>query len=113
MSSMAALILPFPSATKLPTRARNPPICTLASVPLMENEYVPLRLAFVNPPVAGGGIGLEDPFPPQAAANNASAVATATMSRFTAHLPNSLLYRQASMGSRASCAKPEHDCLFE
>src|SRR5712691_1895298 len=69
---MAMLMPPLPSATKLPTLAINAPGLALASVPLMEKAYVPLRLAFEKVPVGGGGVGKEEPLPPQAAANKAS-----------------------------------------
>src|SRR5215510_8028652 len=56
-------------ANKLPCPAHN-------SVPLIENAYCPLKLAFVN---FGGGDGrppLLPPLPPQAVANNAKTIET-------------------------------------
>src|SRR5258708_34020028 len=80
---MAMLMPPLPSATKLPTLAINAPGLALASVPLMEKAYVPLRLAFEKVPVGGGGVGKEEPLPPQAAGKQASTTASTGTSSFT------------------------------
>src|SRR5258708_685777 len=82
-SSMAMLMPPLPSATKLPVLAINAPGLALASVPLIEKAYVPLRLAFEKFPVGGGGVGKEEPLPPQAAANEASTTVRTSTSCFT------------------------------
>src|SRR5579864_9296246 len=87
MSSMAEVMLPLPSATKLPTRPRKAPTFVLASVPLIENAYVPLRLALEKFPMGGGGGGA-DPLPPHAAANSPRPAAITIARCFTAHLPS-------------------------
>src|SRR6476646_560484 len=65
MSSNPAVIRPFPSAVKLPIRANGlaltvPPL-PQSSVPLIENAYFPLKVAFEN--LAGGGGGVPPPPP--------------------------------------------------
>src|ERR1700730_11987413 len=84
-SSIPAVMVPLPSAVKLPTLAINAPGCALASVPLIEKEYVPCRFAFVKFPMAGGGVGLDDPLPPHETVSTARAPAATTSSRLTAH----------------------------
>src|ERR1700686_4076104 len=117
MSSMAAEMLPPPSATKLPTRAINAPGLRLASLPLIEKAYVPFRLAFEKAPVGGGGVGVEEPPPPQAAANTASApTAHRIARRFTVHLPAYSWWLQiglAAAGNPQRCAAPASECPFE
>src|ERR1700688_1228208 len=84
-SSIPAVMLPFPSATKLPTLERNAPTLTLASVPLIENAYVPLRLAFEKFPAGGGGgVVTDEPLPPQETASKASDATAGKISAFIA-----------------------------
>src|SRR5262245_5211983 len=60
-------MLPFPSAVKEPTRAKNVGPLLVRMVPLMKKAYWPFRLELEKLPVGGGGVGFESP-PPQAAA---------------------------------------------
>src|ERR1700719_757829 len=102
-------MVPLPSAVKLPTLAINAPGLALASVPLIEKEYVPCRFAFVKFPVAGGGVGLDDPLPPHETVSNASAPAATTRSRLTAHPADRRIYRQAAAENLARCAARASD----
>src|SRR5260370_17951866 len=82
-------MLPLPSAVKEPTRAKKLPV--MASVPLMEKAYWPLRLELEKLPTGGGGTGVEPP-PPQAAAKTATQKVRARQRRvigFTRHPPPS------------------------
>src|SRR5258706_362194 len=95
-------MLPFPSAVKLPTRAMNAPKLVPASVPLIENAYVPFRSALVKPPVTGGGT--------EGAllllhATEKRAAARTSASGFTGHLLQTCrLYSPVAAESRARCA---------
>src|SRR6266699_1572140 len=70
-SSMAEVMFPLPSAKKLPTRAMKPPE---ESSPLMEKAYWPFRLLLEKFPIGGGGGVMETP-PLQAAAHSARTIA--------------------------------------
>src|SRR2546425_9230568 len=82
-SSIAEVMFPLPSAVKLPTRAMNPPF---RSSPLMEKAYWPFRLLLEKFPIGGGGGVIEAP-PLQAAAQTARAIVPSKRTRFIAHLP--------------------------
>src|SRR5260370_42053708 len=82
-SSMPAVMLPFPSAVKLPTRAMKLP---LMSVPLIWNTYEPLRLAAEKLPVGGGAGGPRTP-ELHAPDNRASAIAQNGGRGFIPHVP--------------------------
>src|SRR5438445_13117874 len=82
-SSIAEVMFPLPSAVKLPTRAMKPPD---ESSPLMAKAYWPFRLLSEKFPVGGGGGVMETP-PLQAAAHNARTTARSRRTRFIAHLP--------------------------
>src|SRR2546427_9023253 len=82
-SSIAEVMFPLPSAVKLPTRAMKPPD---ESSPLMEKAYWPFRLLLEKFPIGGGGGVMETP-PLQAAAQSARAIVANRRTRFTAHLP--------------------------
>src|SRR5438876_3686057 len=82
-SSIAEVMFPLPSAVKLPTRAMKPPD---ESSPLMEKAYWPLRLLSEKFPIGGGGGVIEAP-PLQAAAHSARAIVASGRTRFIAHLP--------------------------
>src|SRR5437667_12830256 len=82
-SSIAEVMFPLPSAVKLPTRAMKPPF---RSTPLMAKAYWPFRLVSEKFPVGGGGGVMEAP-PLQAAAQSARAIVASRRTRFIAHLP--------------------------
>src|SRR5208283_5247294 len=104
-SSSAAVIFPFPSAAKLPARARYAP---LKSSPLIENPYCPFRLATEKPPVGGGGVF---PDPPQPLRIIAPPIVDNASRRFIAHLPARSAWPHpstppAKAGSRLQFAPP-------
>src|SRR5215472_5296067 len=70
-SSRPFVIFPCPSAVNVPMRPNKLPCPAHNSVPLIENAYCPLKLAFVNFGGGGGGPPLLPPPPPQAAAHRA------------------------------------------
>src|SRR5208283_317227 len=111
-SSIPLVMLPAPSAAKLPVRARYaPPV----SSPLIENAYWPFKLLKVKPPVGGGGGMVEPPPPPQAARVTAEARVASQERRFTAHLPAACFRRcslapRSALGCRARCARPALAC---
>src|SRR5215472_2231688 len=90
-SSRPFVILPWPSAVNVPMRANKLPCPAHNSVPLIENAYCPLRLAFVNFGGGGGGPPLLPPAPPQAAANSAKTIeireTVVSEGAFIAHRP--------------------------
>src|SRR6266403_2724952 len=85
-SSIPAVMLPAPSAVKLPTRdngtGENPPV---KDSPLVTNAYWPFRLALLKFPTGGGSVMVSPP-PPHAAIQKAAASANAEKRRFIAHL---------------------------
>src|SRR5215472_13150471 len=90
-SSRPFVIFPCPSAVNVPMRPNKLPCPAHNSVPLIENAYCPLKLAFVNFGGGGGGPPLLPPPPAQAAANSAKTIATREIvlpvRAFIAHRP--------------------------
>src|SRR5713101_2001849 len=84
-SSTPPVILPVPSAVKLPTRASGvafkPPV---KDSPLVTNTYWPFKLARLYLPTGGGGLTI--PLPLQAVLQRAAATERARRRRFIAHL---------------------------
>src|SRR5260370_399772 len=102
-----------PSARKLPPLAMKAPGFALGFVPLIEKAYVPLRLAFEKPPVGGGGVGKDEPLPPQETVSNASAATAEKISGFIAHPVDRRIWRRVAAGNLAGCAAPAPDLLSE
>src|SRR5262245_52219335 len=86
-SSRPPVILPLPSAVKVPARVKKLPCPEQSSLPLMEKAYCPARLALENFAAGGGGVGLElDLAPPHASTKNAGSSETSTVRRFLKRL---------------------------
>ena len=110
-SSRPFVIFPWPSAVNVPMRANKLPCRAHNSVPLIENAYCPLRLAFVNFGGGGGGPPLLPPPPPQAAANSAKTIETREtvlpVRAFIAHRPVASLARARPRSGGAPHYSPE------
>src|SRR6266478_9531389 len=83
-SSTPPVMLPAPSAAKLPTRASGVTFAPVKDSPLVTNAYWPFKLERPYLPTGGGGLTI----PPllQAALQKAPATATVRRRRFIAHL---------------------------
>src|SRR5690242_2774887 len=109
---MPVVILPCPSALKLPVLANGVGVVALVvnTSPLVTKAYVPLKLAGVKLPDGGGG-GMEGPPPPlQAAAQRTEPATTAKRMRFIAHLAGLPSALQATAGSLWCCEQQRSAC---
>src|SRR5215472_8484247 len=83
MSSKPMVMLPLPSAVKLPTRVNRLPTPAQSSLPVMENAYCPARLASENLGGGGDGGGPDPPPSPHATTRKLSGIsARRTYRRF-------------------------------
>src|SRR6266478_8250270 len=84
-SSTPPLMLPCPSAVKLPTRASGLTVVPANTSPLVTKAYWPLRLALLYLPTGGGGLTIPLPLL-HAELQRAATTEKAARRRFIAHL---------------------------
>src|SRR6266852_3021844 len=100
-SSTPPVMRPWPSAVKLPVRARGVALkLPVKNSPLVTKAYWPFKSALLKLPTGGGGV-TKLLVPPQAALQRAAAAVRPSKRRFIAHLAG-LPFDLATRGKRES-----------